>query len=102
MKYRVIDALDGTVGQDCGTFTLAELPARIQAAIAASPSDGTWSLPALSGGDCGDELVDLRTVVVEEGRFVGGTYHGKTLAEVLRDRDEYNRACGGAEKQNFD
>ncbi len=34
--------------------------------------------------------------------IIGGTYHGKTLAEVRRDRDDYNRACGGAEKQNFD
>lgn len=36
-----------------------------------------------------------------DGRIVGGTYHGMTPAEVLADRDAYNRARGGAEKQTF-
>jgi hypothetical protein len=30
----------------------------------------------------------------EYGRIHGGTYHGKTPAEVLADRDDFNRICG--------
>jgi hypothetical protein len=37
-----------------------------------------------------------------DGRIVGGVYHGMKPAEVLADRDAFNRACGGAEKQRFD
>lgn len=30
-----------------------------------------------------------------EGRIVGGMFHGWTEAEVIADRDAYNRATGG-------
>lgn len=29
-----------------------------------------------------------------DGKIVGGVYHGMTPAEVLADRDRYNRLCG--------
>lgn len=66
-EYRVIDApTNGTVGQDCGTFALAELPARLRQAVEADPNAGEWTLPALSNGDTGDELTDLETIVRRE------------------------------------
>lgn len=65
--YRMYDrTTNGTVGQDCGTFTLDELPMRIKAAIEASPTAGEWVLPALADGDSGEELSDLETVVTAE------------------------------------
>lgn len=30
----------------------------------------------------------------EQGRIVGGLFHGMTPAEVLAQRDAYNRLCG--------
>lgn len=66
-SYRMYDRTNnGTVGQDCGTFAINELPARIKAAIEANPTAGEWVLPALSNGDSGEELSDLETVVTAE------------------------------------
>ena len=31
----------------------------------------------------------------EDGKIIGGVYHGMTPEEVLADRDAFNRACGG-------
>lgn len=62
--YDVIDSpANGTAGQHCGTFALAELPQRLQAAIGANPDAGEWRVPALSGGDTGEQLDDLTTIV---------------------------------------
>lgn len=64
--YRVIDVpANGTVGQDCGTYTLETLPARLRAAVEADPDAGEWTLPALSDGDSGEELDDLTVRIVE-------------------------------------
>ena len=30
----------------------------------------------------------------DDGRIIGGVYHGMTPAEVLADREAYRRACG--------
>ena len=58
MRYRLIDCpSNGSTGNDCGTFEFADLPARLQAAIATGPAP--WVLPALSEGDTGEELGDL-------------------------------------------
>lgn len=64
MMYRVFESPDnGTSGNDCGTFTLIDLPDRLRAAVLADPSAGEWRLPALSDGDCGEELNDLTVIV---------------------------------------
>lgn len=64
MRYQVIDSpTNGTAGQDCGTFALAELPDRLRAAVEANPNADEWTLPALSDGDSGEELTDLNTIV---------------------------------------
>jgi hypothetical protein len=66
-SYHVIDSpANGTAGQDCGTFALAELPDRLRAAVEADPDAGEWSLPALSEGDSGEPLDDLRVVMTRE------------------------------------
>jgi hypothetical protein len=63
-QYSVYDRpANGTSGQDCGTFDWDELPARLQAAIEAEPTQKEWILPALSDGDTGEPLDDLDTVV---------------------------------------
>jgi hypothetical protein len=63
-QYSVYDRpKNGTSGQDVGTFAWDELPARLQAAIAAEPTQKEWILPALSDGDKGEPLDDLDTVV---------------------------------------
>jgi hypothetical protein len=66
-KYRILDVpANGTRGQDCGTFGLAELPARVRAAVLADPARGGWRLPARAGGDSGPELDDLAVVVTRQ------------------------------------
>ena len=59
-NYHVSDApIDGSTGQDCGIIPYHALPERLRAAIDADPDAGVWTVPALSGGDVGDELDDL-------------------------------------------
>jgi len=66
--YRVIDVpANGSIGQDCGTYTLETLPTRLRAAVGANPDAGEWTLPALSDGDSGEELDDLIVRIVEVG-----------------------------------
>lgn len=66
MRYEIIDSpANGATGQHCGTFALADLPARIQVEIRRDPEAKEWSLPALSGGDYGEPLEDL-TVIIRE------------------------------------
>lgn len=63
-KYKLYDRpLNGSTGQDCGAFSLAELSARIQDVIASNPSAVRWTLPALGDGDSGEPLQDLETVI---------------------------------------
>lgn len=65
--YRMYDRTNnGTVGQDCGVFTLDDLPQRIKDAVEAAPDAGEWVLPALANGDSGEELSDLQVVVTAE------------------------------------
>jgi hypothetical protein len=67
MRYRVIDCpTNGTVGQDCGSSSFAELPSRLQAAILADPEASEWTFSALSKGDSGEELIDLRVLITRE------------------------------------
>lgn len=68
-KYQVFDRpTNGTTGQDCGIFALTDLTQRIQDAILAAPDATEWVLPALSDGDEGRELDDLKIVVqIAEG-----------------------------------
>lgn len=62
--YEVIDSpTNGTSGQYVGEFGLAQLPARLRQAVEAAPDAGEWILPALSNGDSGEELSDLRTII---------------------------------------
>ena len=62
--YRVVDCpRNGSAGQDCGTYPLADLPARLRQAVEAAPDAGEWTLPALSRGGSGEELTDLDVVV---------------------------------------
>jgi hypothetical protein len=82
--YRVTDVpANGTIGQDCGTYTLETLPARLRAAVEADPDAGEWTLPALSDGDSGEELDDLTVrIILADGNFerydYAVTYQGYT------------------------
>lgn len=71
--YRVFEEpTNGTTGQMVGTFQLADLPARIQAAVTADPEADQWVLPALSEGDTGEEVADLRVVIREAETTLAG------------------------------
>ena len=59
---------NGTMGQDCGVFALADLPARYRDKVVGDPTAGEWVLPSLSDGDTGDEPSGLETVI--EGGYV--------------------------------
>jgi hypothetical protein len=47
-------------------------------------------------GDDEQKLLELLRgpKIGDDGKIVGGVWHGKTPEEVLRERDEYNRLCG--------
>lgn len=64
--YRVIDCPASGTGNDCGTFTLDELPQRLRDVVQCDPDNDEWSVPALSNGDTGEELPDLTTLIVRD------------------------------------
>lgn len=62
--YRVVETpANGSVGQDVGTFALADLPPRLRDFVSQWPDAAELTLPALSNGDSGEPLDDLTIVI---------------------------------------